>query len=205
MTRGKHAASAAKRRAETAEAQLDRLMPELVDAKRTAARYRSEAEAAPALRRALAELRETTGVPMPQHLQEVAELKADHDNRIAEITDALVDLFDLLSERGFLVEPDHDDEWISAKFMETMQAIPEPAALNLLTHLGLEREMRRMVLEANRNRVSHATETRSHLLNLDRRAKEAGLSGIPASWVRHAPMTTAEVIERYRNESDDEA
>ena len=40
-------ASAAKRRAESAEEQLDRLLPKLIDAERTAKRYRLEAEAAP--------------------------------------------------------------------------------------------------------------------------------------------------------------
>lgn len=43
MARGRHAAAAAKRRAESAEQQLDRLMPQLVDAKRIAAQNRSTA------------------------------------------------------------------------------------------------------------------------------------------------------------------
>jgi hypothetical protein len=142
MTRGKHAASAAKRRAEAAYEELDRLHPQLVDAKRLAARYKSEAESAVALRAKLAELRDVVGVPRAEHDRIVEELEAKHTAAMDRRMAALALIIDRLGDLRCL-QPTHKEEWINAEFVKALQQLPRELACDLLGWIGVEREFAR--------------------------------------------------------------
>lgn len=143
MARGKYGAAAAKRRADTAEAQLDRLLPKLVDAERTTKRYRSEAEAAPVLRRQLAELRDALGVPRSEHEAEVARLEAEAHERATMLIENLTVVFDELAQLIPKRWGAGDDFSINARFIRALQRLPREPVEHLLTKLGVEREVRR--------------------------------------------------------------
>ena len=96
MTRGKHGRAAAQRRAESAEDQLDRLIPELTDAKRTAARYRSEAESATALRAELAKLRLAVGIPIAEHQRRLDAERQAHAREMEDWRDGFVNIWKLV-------------------------------------------------------------------------------------------------------------
>lgn len=143
MARGKYSADAAKRRAETAEAQLDRLMPKLVDAERTARRYKAEAEAAPVLRRQLAERRQTEGVPLEQY--EAAQRQAEQEcESILECYDeALTYVIKHLVHYG-VIRPvdDEDTAYIDPELLNAFYVLPAKAVEALLKGIGWERGLR---------------------------------------------------------------
>jgi len=197
MTRGKHGRAAAQRRAQSAQDQLEELLPKLVDARRLAAQYKSEAEAAPILRRQLAELKGTVGVPEAEHVRIVAELDETHQERLATIEESLIEVFTSLGERGGLREPTKE-EWINAVFMDHVRQLPRDAALTLLRYLGFERHSARAMLDPGlAQRVGQ--NARSEALAYARMAAEQegrtdGL--IPGTYI-HGPGTVDEVIRRH--------
>jgi hypothetical protein len=170
MTRGKHAASANKRRAESAEEQLDRLIPQLTDAKRTAARYKSEAEQTPILRRQVTELRNTVGMPKAEHVRLVAELEQRHEDATDTSTTALLAIINKLVEVGALRHPTHDN-WINGILLGNLRDIPRDLATAILQALGLERELVRSMLEGGMAAKAKA-ETYKEALNFQRLAAE---------------------------------
>lgn len=91
MAKGKHAASAHKRRAEAAHEHIDRLTDELVMAKERARRYEADHELVPVLQEALrvakADLEACTS-PELARLRELNErLRAERDQAIADKKD----------------------------------------------------------------------------------------------------------------------
>lgn len=144
MARGKYAARAAKRRADSAEDQLDRLLPKLVDAQHTARHYKTEAEAAPVLRRQLDELRDTVGVPVAEHRQAIVDLETSFDEERATITAALIIVFDEMT--GWLDKAQRKVKW-SARMLDALRALPRDAADALLSDMGYSREERRFYLD----------------------------------------------------------
>jgi hypothetical protein len=203
MTRGKHAASAAKRRAEAAYEELDRLHPKLVDAQREAKRYKAEAEAAVALRRQLAEMRDATGIPALEHQRQIDALAAEHEQLLARIEQAMIAVFDKLADEGALrPPPGADREWLNAELMRNLQELPRPIALALMGRIGLEREMARGMLEPGIAKTA-AVGAHKEALNYMRMAAE--LEGrtdgnIPARYIK--PVTLAEVLTKPAEDED---
>jgi regulator of replication initiation timing len=183
MARGRYGKAAAQRRAASAEEQLDRLVPQLTDAKRTAVRYKAEAEAAVALRAELAKLRDTVGVPVAEHEETVAQLQRRHRQAMSEVETSCANLFDEFA-RWVVVEDEAN--WISGRLMETLQAVPRPIADGFLRCLGVERELARFLLNGDPNRVSRDSETHHRVMQLALKAREVdGLSDwrIPVSYL----------------------
>lgn len=182
MTRGKHGTQAARRRAESAEEQLDRLMPKLVDTERLLQRYRSEAEAAPILRRELSQLRGVIGVPRAEHQAMLDEIAAERRERDKVLAENLVMIFTQLANFKALGRPPGDETEINAKLVAALRAIPRAAALKLLELLGWERDIRRGLLEDGMaNRISAGAHDEA--LTLYAEARSMGLQGVPQSWL----------------------
>lgn len=173
MARGKHGRAAAQRRAQSAEEQLDRLLPQLTDAKRTATRFKAEAESAIALRAELAKLRDTVGVPVAEHEQVVADLQARHREVVTEMVAATKELFDQFARWVVL---DLDANWISSGLVRAAQAAPEDIAVAFLDALGVERETRRMILTVDPDLMSHNAEVRRDLVTMQMKSREMGAS-----------------------------
>lgn len=145
MTRGKYGSAAAKRRAESAEDQLDRLLPQLVDAKRLAARYRSEAERVPVLSRQLAELREKVGVPLAEHEAALREVERERDMILETYDDAVAEILTRLDTAFLsLLTPEQiDTPHINDALLMALYVIPDWVTAPILRRLGWERRMRR--------------------------------------------------------------
>ena len=173
MTRGKHGAAAAKRRAESAEEQLDRLLPKLVDAERQLKMCRSEAEAAPTLRRELSALRKAIGVPKDEHDREVAELERKHTEAYDTLAETIVSVMEKFKDEGAFRHPVKAD-WINARLMRDLQALPRETALALLKMIGVERDLARYMLEPVAAAKATA-EGRREALNFQRMAAEVGV------------------------------
>lgn len=147
MARGKHAAAAAKRRAESAEEQLDRLLPQLVDAKRVARQYRSEADAAPTLRRQLTELRDQVGMPIADHDRIVAELTAQHHADLARLDDAtrvVINCCAYLIERVKRTSVDlRLVSFVNSALLEAIYVLPNGTCTRLFKVMGVDRAEQR--------------------------------------------------------------
>lgn len=185
MARGKHAASAARRRAESAQEQLDRLMPRLVDAERTVKKYRSEAEAAPALRARIAELTAQVGMPVAEH---EALMNGERD-RQAKKDEALIRAWDLiLSDLSGYVLTKHGPDGLPLSSSQTLKALrqlPRETADLVLRLTGTERELRRFMLEDTTAARSYEHSKRD-VLNLKQLAHEEGYTSnsIPAVYLQ---------------------
>lgn len=159
MARGRHAASAAKRRAESAEEQLDRLLPKLVEAQQTAKRYRSEAEATTMLRRQIVELRDALGVPADEHERALVERDALHEQQLASFAEGADVLVDFIVHylAGF---PDVKLEGRRAPYAylaRAMRLLPPHTCDPLAKMLGCDRELRRELHdESAERRMSRA-------------------------------------------------
>lgn len=143
MARGRYAASAAKRRAESAEEQLDRLLPQLVDAQRQAKRYKSEAEAAVTLRRQLANVKERNGIPVEDHLAALRNGEQQMEEVLAAYDDAVQKVLDTLVNTGVIVEDPEAVAYISSNLLMALHIIPRHVTAKLLTKLGWDRWARR--------------------------------------------------------------
>lgn len=170
MARGKHAASAAKRRAESAEEQLDRLFPQLTDAKRTAARYRSEAEQAAVLRRQLAELRDQVGIPVDQHVAELEAVRVECQEVLDAYDEAINYVVRMLTSEGWIVE-DTDRRCLNGQICLALYVLPEQAVEELTKAMGWGREYRRFF-------PSPAAATRVHEYYNGRRLHGGGLAEV---------------------------
>ena len=186
MARGKYAASAAKRRAESAEEQLDRLLPKLVDTERLLKRYKSEAEAAPILRRRIAELEQQVGVPMSVHLQALKDLEEQFAAERSKEEDGWIEVLfkfeEVMSKSMSAQTYLRDSNWINARFLKAIRQIPKPLAVRALAVLGQDREARRGMLESNMSSRTQAENMHDALL-FEAIAKAEGNEGITESMV----------------------
>jgi hypothetical protein len=181
MARGKHAASASLRRAQSAEDQLDRLLPQLIEAKRVAKQNKSEADRAIALAAEVKALRSTVGIPIDEHAAAVAALSAEHDEQLVDVysqfDNVVAALVRLLKSRL-----DQEDNWLSAFLLDSLRALPADRGANILRDLGLSREASRAFLEPGCARWAAASNSKV-ALNLGAKASALGLKGIPRDWV----------------------
>lgn len=182
MARGKYAARSAQRRATSAEDQLDRLLPELHEAKAIAKRYKSEAERAGVLAAQVTKLRETVGVPVEEHEAALAEAATAADlreciayNHLDEVIEAFMSI----------LVPQHDPEtnWINGVVIRTFRELPADRGFKILTSLGMDRAHARACLHGAAVPAAIAQAVAKDALNLGAKAKSAGLDGIPKDWV----------------------
>ncbi len=89
MAKGKYGLQAARRRAESAEGQHDRLVEQLTDAKMKARRYEADASSVPLLRRRVATLEADLGAATSAEVRRledlVASLQREKDEAVAEL------------------------------------------------------------------------------------------------------------------------
>jgi len=145
MARGKYSSAAAKRRAESAEQQLDRLLPQLVDMKRQAGRYESEAAAAPLLRAEIARLRESEGISPKAHRAALHEQETRH---VAEM-ERVVAAFDIVVGQFanlFRDEVTREGKWISPQFLRALRDLPGNRGDRILRRCGMDRDEARTFL-----------------------------------------------------------
>ena len=205
MARGKYGARAAKKRAESAEEQLDRLLPKLVDTERQLKRYRSEAEAAPVLRKRIAELEQQVGVPMPTHLQALKNLEDKFAAQRAEEAKAWEEIifkFDEAMRQSSVVIMQYlrNSNWISGVFLQALRQIPRPLALRVLSVFGVDRDNRRGMLEGNM--ASRATaENMPEVLLLEKIAQAEGHKGITEGMLHPPDHPLAGDVEDFDAEA----
>lgn len=187
MTRGKHGKKSAERRAQSAEDQLDRLIPELQEAKQTARRYRAAAERVPVLEKDLQHLRLVTGPSHEEHESVIAEMKEDRE--LAEL--------DLHQRYRTAIEAicsvlrkslDLESSWLSASLCDALRELPGGYGDKALSSIGVERDFRRKILQPKTAEIISSSAHRD-ALNLDRAAKESGLSGIPIGWINNKDLS----------------
>lgn len=195
MARGRYGKAAAQRRAQSAEDQLDRLLPELVEAKRLAGRYRSEAEQAPVLRAELARLRDVVGVPVAEHDATVSDLQRRHREEIAELENACCRLF---SEFARWVVVEDESKFISGHLMIALQDAPRSVASSFLAALGIEREMSRFLLNGDPDRISHSEDVHREVSRMAYRAVAEGHAAgtVPASFLPEEDRTNEQYVPR---------
>jgi hypothetical protein len=125
MTRGKHGASSALRRAEQAEARAVKWEAEAREWKRLAHQHVANARRAEALERALRKERgQDVGIPEADHAAQLAEVEAAWQERYDELLEATVTI-----GRQLLVHVDrHGDNYINAMFLRALRVLPEEAS-----------------------------------------------------------------------------
>lgn len=192
MARGRHAASAAKRRAESAEDQLDRLLPKLVEAERTAKRYRSEAERATALSAELSRLRDEVGIPVAVHQQELDEQAQAHADQTAALLKAVDVVFSTLVR--FARVP-HDGNWIAPRFLEALRSLPDDRGRTVLSGLGLSRDECRGFLDPGLIAQAVASNMGDARLAEQLSRAEGNPAGVPSAFLEGAANPLAPIEE----------
>lgn len=153
MTRGKHAAQSATRRADAAETTLDRLIEEMHRWKRQALANKAAADLNTGLAKEVKRLREAVGIPVDEHRRAIDELTTAHHAERDRLEQAL-DV--VLTKLGGLVERDEEGSWITVEFLDAIRVLPERPVVEMLRVLGFERDMRRTLLDPNTSeRIRH--------------------------------------------------
>jgi hypothetical protein len=161
--RGKHAASAAKRRADSAEVQLDRLMEEVTDLRRKAKQYKSAYDMLPTLQRELRDIKRESGVPLSDveamqrtHNEELQALRQEHEKAWLFV---LEDLARFVVNNGKC-----RDELPSPYFARQARKLPTKPVVKILTIMGFtDRYTRRTILDDSY--ADHKQEAREQILN----------------------------------------
>lgn len=157
--RGKHAASSAKRRADSAESQLDRLMEEVTDLRRKVKQYKSAYEMLPTLQAQLRDIKREAGVPISDHLA----MLSNHDEQLRdlrlELEEAWMVIIDELFE-WLQVKPRSVNSFPPPKFSMALRLLPKRPMVAILQLMGIsDRSDRRLLFE--KGVAEHATNSSS--------------------------------------------
>jgi hypothetical protein len=141
--KGKHGTQAARKRAESATEMAEHFAEQMAQWKRLAIQHRGAAEMVPGLQRRITELQTTVGVPRDEHLLAISKIEQRHAIELDELTSALVNVFAVVGRHV----PFNESDGVSPNLVENLQRLPRKAGIALLTAMGVERELRRFLLE----------------------------------------------------------